>query len=164
MSYNEGRYFPETMPNCIPMERTHMKKTIIRFLSAMLAASCLAAAPSVQIAAQAEDSTTVRILFTHDLHDHISSYKTLNADGSVSMIGGYAYLAGAIDASRSDNTIVVDAGDFSMGTLYNGIYETHAPDLSLLGAMGYDAVTFGNHGRRRSPPVVFQKSVHIRYE
>ena len=145
MSYNEDRYFLEMMHNCIHTERTHMKKTIIRFLSAVLAASCLGMAPSVPVHAQAEDSTAIRILFTHDLHDHISSYKTMNADGSVSMIGGYAYLAGAIDANRNDNTIVVDAGDFSMGTLYNGIYETHAPDLSLLGAMGYDAVTFGNH-------------------
>lgn len=32
-----------------------------------------------------------------------------------------------------------------MGTLYQTIYETHSPSLRLMGVMGYDAVTLGNH-------------------
>jgi 2',3'-cyclic-nucleotide 2'-phosphodiesterase (5'-nucleotidase family) len=41
--------------------------------------------------------------------------------------------------------ITVDAGDFSMGSLFQTIYATDAPELRALGAMGYDVTTFGNH-------------------
>ena len=32
-----------------------------------------------------------------------------------------------------------------MGTLYQTIYETEAPELTMMGRLGYDAVTLGNH-------------------
>jgi len=41
--------------------------------------------------------------------------------------------------------ITVDAGDFSMGSLFQTVYATDAPELRALGEMGYDAVTLGNH-------------------
>ncbi|MEG2679622.1 MAG: 5'-nucleotidase C-terminal domain-containing protein, partial [Oscillospiraceae bacterium] len=41
--------------------------------------------------------------------------------------------------------ITVDGGDFSMGSLFQTIYATDAPELRTLGALGYDAVTLGNH-------------------
>ena len=40
---------------------------------------------------------------------------------------------------------MLDAGDFAMGTLFQTIYATDAPGLRLMGQMGYDATTFGNH-------------------
>ncbi len=39
----------------------------------------------------------------------------------------------------------VDAGDFSMGTLFHTSFLTEASELLLLGEMGYDVMTFGNH-------------------
>ena len=39
----------------------------------------------------------------------------------------------------------MDAGDFAMGTLFQTIYATDAPGLRIMGQMGYDATTFGNH-------------------
>ncbi len=86
----------------------------------------------------------LRILFTADMHDRILPYKAVR-DGKIQMIGGYARLKTMIDRYRTDSCVVVDGGDYSMGSLFNGIYSSSAPDLTLLGMMGYDAVTIGNH-------------------
>src|SRR5690606_12139850 len=39
----------------------------------------------------------------------------------------------------------VDAGDYSMGTLFQTIFSTDSPALRIMGKMGYDVTTFGNH-------------------
>lgn len=104
------------------------------------------------------ESDPVQILFTHDLHSRLDEYKT-ERRGSYSsnsiqgesedalFIGGAARLKTAIDEKRTENpvTFVVDGGDFSMGTLYQTVYETEAAELTMLGRLGYDAVTLGNH-------------------
>lgn len=92
-------------------------------------------------AASGEEELT--ILFSHDLHSHLQSVGTQNGGSS----GGFARLATALKEQRAAhaNTITVDAGDFSMGTLFQTIYATDAAELRLLGALGYDSVTFGNH-------------------
>lgn len=93
-----------------------------------------------------EDNMELNILFTHDMHDNLESFNTL-IDGEKENIGGYSRLSSAIKEEREkDNELLlVDAGDYSMGTLYQTIYETHSPSLRLMGIMGYDAVTLGNH-------------------
>lgn len=81
---------------------------------------------------------SVTILFTHDMHSHLLPVKG---------VGGFAALKTAIDEERAKDAdaILVDAGDFSMGTLFQTLYSEAAPELRLFGMMGYDAVTFGNH-------------------
>lgn len=85
----------------------------------------------------------VKILFTHDMHSHLDAYKS---EESV-MIGGLAKMKTLIDEKKAENpvTFLVDGGDFSMGTLYQTIYETDATELTMLGRLGYDVTTFGNH-------------------
>jgi 5'-nucleotidase/UDP-sugar diphosphatase len=88
------------------------------------------------------------ILFTHDLHSHLESYSTVDPDGTDVRAGGYARLASAIDKERKGNeerVLLLDAGDFSMGTFFHTIRSAKAPELVTMGAMGYDATTFGNH-------------------
>lgn len=41
--------------------------------------------------------------------------------------------------------LVVDAGDFSMGTLIHTLFRTEAAEIRLMGKIGYDATTIGNH-------------------
>jgi len=89
------------------------------------------------------------ILFTHDTHDHFYP--------DAGDMGGYTRLAtlleeqweaAAQDTAYGENgraVITVDAGDFSMGSLFQTVYATEAPELRALGAMYYDAVTLGNH-------------------
>lgn len=88
------------------------------------------------------------VLFTSDLHSHFSPHHELASDGSILDVGGYARLAGAIEQERKrtdGNTLLVDAGDFTQGTLYHTVLQEEALELRLMGAMGYDAATFGNH-------------------
>lgn len=100
--------------------------------------------PSALFAAPAR----LTVLFTSDLHSHLSPHHEMASDGSLRDAGGYARLAGAIDGERAQAggaTLVVDAGDFTQGTLYHTVLVDEALELRLMGAMGYDAVAFGNH-------------------
>ena len=83
------------------------------------------------------------VLFTHDLHSHI--LPATNEEGE--SYGGYSRLMTAIDAQKKKfpDAILVDAGDFSMGSLFQTAYASEAIELRMMGAMGYDATTFGNH-------------------
>lgn len=94
-----------------------------------------------------EKSEEVKILFTHDMHSHLDTFKVKKGDGETKEVGGFARMKTMIAEKRKENpgTLVVDAGDFSMGTLYQTISETKAPELTLMGKMGFDVTTLGNH-------------------
>ena len=85
----------------------------------------------------------VTVLFTHDLHSHLLPAN----DESGNSYGGYARLMTAIKQQKElyPDAILVDGGDFSMGSLFQTAYSTDALELRIMGALGYDAVTFGNH-------------------
>ncbi len=85
----------------------------------------------------------VTILFTNDLHSQLLPMP--QADGST--VGGYARLMTLIKEQKQidPNAILVDGGDFSMGSLFQTAYTTSAIELRMMGAMGYDVTTFGNH-------------------
>ena len=91
----------------------------------------------------AEDPADVTVLFTHDLHSHLLPSRS--EDGGE--YGGYARLMHVINEQKEKypDAILVDAGDFSMGSLFQTAYATSAIELRMMGAMGYDATTFGNH-------------------
>lgn len=88
----------------------------------------------------------VTILFTHDLHDNLLPFKTEN-NGKVEERGGYARLQTLIQQQREKDPqlLLMDGGDYSMGTLFQSIFSQEAPGLRLMGQMGYDVVTLGNH-------------------
>ncbi len=117
-----------------------MKNSVLkRILAVMLVVFVLS---TVLISAKAKKTSEVQILFTHDLHSRIEA-ETVSGKST----GGFAKIKTLIDEKKKENvaTFVVDSGDFSMGTLYQVLYETHAPELTLMGYMGYDATTLGNH-------------------
>ena len=89
---------------------------------------------------------SITILFTHDLHDNFLPFEVIR-NKEKKTVGGYARLASAIkqQKEKDPDALLVDAGDFSMGTLFQTIYATDAPALRILGQMGYDVTTFGNH-------------------
>ncbi len=92
------------------------------------------------------EGQSMTILFTHDMHDNFYPF-TVEENGQIKKLGGYARLSSAIQRERekNPNLLLVDAGDFSMGTLFQTIFATDAPGLRTLGKMNYDVVTFGNH-------------------
>ena len=91
----------------------------------------------------ASSGQQVTILFTHDLHSHFLP----QPDGNGGETGGYARLKAAIDAEKAahPDALLVDGGDFSIGSLIQTLYTTQAAELRTMGLMGYDAVTLGNH-------------------
>lgn len=119
------------------MVRLCLKRLILTILAlALLVLACPAWGA-------AESSHDAVILFTHDTHDHF--YPAPSEDGGE--YGGYTRLATLLERERVKypDAITVDGGDFSMGTLFQTIYATQAPELKALGAMGYDVTTLGNH-------------------
>ena len=112
------------------------------FLALLLAALCALPVGAVAEGCTQETNVTT-ILFTHDLPSHFLPQPT--AEGGES--GGYARLKTVIDGERAMNpdALLVDGGDFSIGSLIQTLYTTQAAELRTMGAMGYDAVTIGNH-------------------
>ena len=107
------------------------------------------------LSAAADGKKTFTILHTNDLHSSFigmgpaADYTpfTLNDDATR---GGYARLA-ALIAKRKEArkgqgpVLVLDAGDYSMGTAFGAASRETGGELQLMSRMGYDATTFGNH-------------------
>ena len=97
-------------------------------------------------AQDAAPGTTVDIVFTHDTHSHLNTFTTM-VNGLETELGGFARMNTLIEAQRAQNpdTLVIDGGDFSMGTLIQTVFETQAAELRMLGYLGCDVTTLGNH-------------------
>ena len=122
-----------------------MRHSMWNRLSALCLALCLLASglPLTASAASTSPVYESTILFTHDTHDHFLPMP----DEEGGEYGGYTRLATLLKQEREahPDALTLDAGDFSMGSLFQTIYATHAPELQALGAMGYDVTTLGNH-------------------
>jgi 5'-nucleotidase / UDP-sugar diphosphatase len=92
-------------------------------------------------------------IHTNDLHSHMMPFApemdfiphAINADRT---LGGWARIATVIKqekAARSTSVFVVDAGDFTMGSLFHMLAREEALELELMKEMDYDIVTLGNH-------------------
>lgn len=92
------------------------------------------------------DADIVSVIFTHDMHSHMSADKA-EKNGEVVEVGGFARLKTAMKRIQETypDSLVLDAGDFSMGTLYQAIFSKEAPELHMMASLGFDATTFGNH-------------------
>ena len=115
-------------------------KKVSRVFALLLAACLLAGLVSANAQAPVNPGEGLTVLFTHDTHDHFYP--------DAENVGGYTRLATALKNERAkagNPTITVDAGDFSMGSLFQTVYATDAPELRALGRMGYDVTTLGNH-------------------
>lgn len=89
---------------------------------------------------------TVDVMFLHDTHSHLNEFATVE-NGTSQIMGGFAKIKTLINEQKEKNpdTLILDGGDFSMGTLVQTVYETEAAELRMLGNLGVDVTTFGNH-------------------
>jgi 5'-nucleotidase / UDP-sugar diphosphatase len=107
------------------------------------------------VVAEGNNVKTFTILHTNDMHSAFigmgpsADYTpfTLNDDTTR---GGYARLAGLIATRREalktkGPVLVLDAGDYSMGTAFGAASRETGSELQLMSLMGYDATTLGNH-------------------
>jgi len=119
--------------------------------AAIWLALCLIMLLAISGSVAREDASSGKlvVLFTHDLHSYFLPQRLPGADNLTDTEGGYAKLATLIREQRARHkqgeTVLVDAGDFSMGTLFHASFMTDALELRLMGEMGYDITTFGNH-------------------
>lgn len=94
------------------------------------------------------DSTEkeVDVMFLHDTHSHLNEFATVE-DEKTQVLGGFAKIKTLINEQKEDNpdTLLLDAGDFSMGTLIQVMYEEEASEIRMLGELGMDVTTLGNH-------------------
>lgn len=121
-----------------------MKKKLLVLALGLLMILAVAM-PQMNVAAE-QTGNKVDIMFVHDTHSHLNAFTTVEGTESVTM-GGFARIKTLINAQKekNPNTLLLDAGDFSMGTLVQAVYEEEAAELRSLGALGIDATTFGNH-------------------
>ena len=93
-------------------------------------------------------------MHTNDLHSHFMPYglesaytPELDDDPTRGGIGRIATLLERERESLEDGVtfLLYDAGDYSMGTLFSLLGPNHGPELQILGILGYDAITLGNH-------------------
>lgn len=102
---------------------------------------------------QGQSDKKVVILHTNDLHSRLNGFApeflyTPLKQFDDKTLGGFARIAGIIDKEKKKNpgiTLVCDAGDFLMGTLFHTLEVSTGFQLRLMKQMGYDMVSIGNH-------------------
>ena len=125
-----------------------VKSMILRksILSVVLTIAMLMPLAQAVTAKAADDTKQIDVLFTHDTHSHLDSFSTI-VNGEQKEVGGFAKIKTLINEKKKEDpdTLILDGGDFSMGTLIQTVYDTEAAELRMLGYLGYDVTTFGNH-------------------
>lgn len=108
-------------------------------LFAIISLTADAAAPSYT-------GKELNLLFLHDTHSHLESFVTIQDDRAAA-VGGFPQIKTLIDEAKAKNpdTLLVDAGDFSMGTLVQTVFASQSAELRLLGSLGCEVTTLGNH-------------------
>jgi 5'-nucleotidase len=124
----------------------------------VLAAAALGCSSSESTPPPSGSASTQKILILHtnDLHSYLNGFApeadyTPATTGDDATIGGIARLATAIADARAgaagehEPVLLLDAGDFMMGTPFELLGMDQAAELSFLKQLGYDATTLGNH-------------------
>ncbi len=96
-------------------------------------------------AADQTDLKTIDIMFVHDTHSHLNSFSTV-VDEKQEMIGGFARIKTLIDEQKEKIRIHW----WWMLEIFHGNagadrFETQAAEIRMLGALGCEATTLGNH-------------------
>ena len=90
---------------------------------------------------------TFTIFFTNDWHSDFTGFRSTDHN---EIIGGVARLSTLLSEKTAmaivkGPVLILDAGDFTMGTLFHTITREVACELQLMGKLGIQATTIGNH-------------------
>ena len=105
------------------------------------------------ISTQLSIAQKITILHTNDLHSRLlgfgpeTDYTPLTTNDDQT-IGGFSRIASIISGYRNkqpESLLVLDAGDFLMGTIFQTAEAKTGFQLRLMQKMGYDLVSIGNH-------------------
>ena len=107
-----------------------MKKIFAKILIVCMMMTVLV--PSTAMAAEKTDEERIQFVISHDMHSHLETFPQV-----ATVIQ---------DAKKAhEETFVLDGGDFSMGTPYQTVYRSEASELRMMGQIGFDVTTLGNH-------------------
>lgn len=88
------------------------------------------------------------ILHTNDVHSQITPQILPRLIGDGQGLGGYerreAYINEVVKKHGKKNVLILDGGDFSMGSSHYAIHRGDV-EIELFNVLGYDAVCLGNH-------------------
>jgi 5'-nucleotidase / UDP-sugar diphosphatase len=85
---------------------------------------------------------SLRLLYVNDFHGFAEPDKPLS---SPELVGGAAYLAGAVDRLRTERpTLLLAAGDMIQGNNWANLFKGKS-SIELMNAMGFNAMVVGNH-------------------
>ncbi|HRU26752.1 MAG TPA: bifunctional UDP-sugar hydrolase/5'-nucleotidase [Smithellaceae bacterium] len=101
----------------------------------------------------AAEEKFLTIVHTNDMHSSFQGFSpeldyqplVFRADGTM---GGWSRLATIIGDTRKEKkhpVLVVDSGDYTVGSLFHMLAREEAFEIRLLAAMGYDAIGLGAH-------------------
>lgn len=121
-------------------------KNVRQIIVALIMVLFLCLGEYATVAATSKSEKAIEIVFLHDLHSYLENFATVE-DGENKYLGGIPQIKTLIEQQRAKNpdTLILDAGDFSMGTLIQTVYETEAAELKMLGDIYCEVTTFGNH-------------------
>ncbi len=121
------------------MKTSHHLRKVFVILGALLILSS-----SPLYAFNPNDVVKITILHTNDTHSRIDPFPA--NDSRFPNMGGAAKRAALIKKIRSEekNVLLFDAGDVFQGSPYFNMYGGEV-EFKLMSAMGYDAMTLGNH-------------------
>lgn len=127
----------------------HKRKLSFALALIMVLSVCFSA-PMGSFAAADPNNMTLTVLGTSDMHGTISSW---SYEGNTdTMDRGLTHVKTAVDSIRKENpnTMLIDNGDTIQGTiltddLYNKDMSVKNPVIEMMGYIGYDSMTLGNH-------------------
>jgi len=112
-----------------------------------------------------DNTVSLTILQTSDVHDHAGGYGSAASyspmtTGNDEVLGGYArmatYIADVKNQKGSDNVLLCDTGDYTMGTVYTMTLASSSPlSFMFFSITGYDAITIGNHEVELGPNALY---------
>ncbi|EAZ91287.1 5'-nucleotidase (nt5) [Crocosphaera chwakensis CCY0110] len=129
------------------------RRTFVK--NSLMASSTFLSIDALGAIAKTPNKQVFSILHTNDLHSNVVGVGPLRDYTPLTLRddqtkGGYSRLAALITQRKAElqklgPVLVLDAGDFSMGTAVAAACRELGAELQLMGRMGYDATTFGNH-------------------
>lgn len=91
------------------------------------------------------DDADFSLIFIHDMHSHLEKAPKLKTFLDQARGVTRNRRGKIIEAKNENKVMLVDAGDFAMGTPYHTVFSTNALELQMLGFLNCQVTTLGNH-------------------
>ncbi|MBU1747907.1 MAG: bifunctional metallophosphatase/5'-nucleotidase [Chloroflexi bacterium] len=128
-------------------------------LAVLAAPGCteLAASPTVSPTAAVVRPGPLTIFYTNDIHGQITP-------GQDKDVGGYARIATLVNAARAqgERVLLLDAGDVLQGSPFWTEFDGRT-SVEIMNAMGYDALTLGNHEFDRGQALLAERLTEMQF-